>query len=147
MDHSTRAPEAWKGFYHPPERCHDHALLHEAYELREGEGVFMFPGGRGDKPLSYTAFSTTLPKLGITECTPHSFRSSFRDFAGDYTAHEWDVAEAALSHGLSATVSAYRRATALAKRRRLGEEWMRFLVHGIKPIEEDNVVVLNVAAA
>ena len=121
-------------------------LLREAYQLREGDGVFMFPGGRGDKPLSYNAFSTTLPKLGVHNCTPHSFRSSFRDFAGDHTLAERDVAEAALSHGLSATESAYRRADALAKRRRLGMEWAQYLIHGVKPIE-DNVVVLNVAAA
>jgi integrase len=106
----------------------------------------MFPGGRGDKPLSYNAFATTLTKLGITECTPHSFRSSFRDFAGDYTLHERDVAEAALSHGLSATESAYQRQSALAKRRRLGNEWAQFLVYGTKPTEVgDNVVTLQVA--
>jgi integrase len=121
------------------------ALLHEAHELREGEGLCMFPGGRGDKPLSYNAFSTTLPKLGVHNCTPHSFRSSFRDFAGDYTAHERDVAEAALSHGLSATEASYRCQTALNKRRRLGIEWSAFLVHGIKPID-DNVVAFPTAA-
>lgn len=125
------------------------ALLQKAFDLREGEGVFMFPGGRGDKPLSYNAFATTLPKLGVYNCTPHSFRSSFRDFAGDYTSHERDVAEAALSHGLSATEASYRRQTALNKRRRLGVEWARFCIYGTKPIEPDmdNVVVLNVQAA
>jgi integrase len=45
-------------------------VLKKAYDLREGEGVFMFPGERGDKPLSYNAFATTLPKLSIHNCIP-----------------------------------------------------------------------------
>ncbi len=120
-------------------------VLRAAHQFREGDGVYIFPGGRGDKPLSYNAFSTTLPKLGIHDCTPHSWRSSMRDYAGDHTSHERDVAEAALSHSLGATEASYRRQNALNKRRKLGVEWAQFCL-GLRPLQtepvEDNVVWL-----
>jgi hypothetical protein len=58
----------------------------------------------------------------------HGFRSSFRDWAGDETGFPREVAEAALAHKLrDATESAYRRATALEKRRKLMTAWAQYL--------------------
>jgi integrase len=59
--------------------------------------------------------------------TTHGFRSTFRDWAGDCTEFARDVAEAALAHAVGdETEAAYRRFTALAKRRALMEEWSQF---------------------
>jgi len=59
--------------------------------------------------------------------TPHGFRSSLRDFAGDMTSHPREVAEAALAHSVSGVEGAYRRGDALAKRRQLMQEWADYL--------------------
>jgi integrase len=59
--------------------------------------------------------------------TTHGFRSTFRDWAGDCTEFAREVAEAALAHAVGdETEAAYRRSTALAKRRTLMEEWSQF---------------------
>jgi integrase len=78
---------------------------------------YIFPGQRPDAPLSYDAFAVALRKIGITHVTPHSFRSTFRDWAGDIADVPRDLAEAQLAHALPATEGAYRRLTAVAKRR------------------------------
>ena len=56
--------------------------------------------------------------------TVHGFRSSFRDWAGDRTNFDKETMEHALAHQISdKTERAYRRSTALDKRRRLMEAW------------------------
>ena len=56
--------------------------------------------------------------------TPHGFRSTFRDWAGDRTYHQREVIEAALAHRLKDKAeAAYRRSTALEKRRKLMQDW------------------------
>jgi hypothetical protein len=47
----------------------------------------------------------------------HGFPSVFRDWAGDVADVPRDIAEAQLSHSLGATEGAYRRLTAVEKRR------------------------------
>jgi integrase len=65
--------------------------------------------------------------MGVKAPTVHGFRSSFRDFAGDKTNHHRDVAEAALAHTVGGTEGAYRRETALEKRRKLMQRWADYL--------------------
>jgi hypothetical protein len=56
--------------------------------------------------------------------TTHGCRSSFRDWAGDKTSFPREVAEMALAHAVGDEVElAYRRGTALEKRRKLMEAW------------------------
>jgi integrase len=55
--------------------------------------------------------------------TTHGMRSTFRDWAGDCTEYPRDLIEAALAHTLGAVEAAYRRSSALAKRRELMEAW------------------------
>lgn len=58
--------------------------------------------------------------------TVHGFRSTFRDWAGDKTKFPRDLAEAALAHVLKdKTEAAYRRSTALERRRELMEAWAK----------------------
>ena len=59
-------------------------------------------------------------------CTTHGFRSSFRDWAGDATHFSREVAEAALAHTIGGVEGAYRRLSALEKRRDLMEAWSRY---------------------
>ena len=57
-------------------------------------------------------------------CTPHGFRSSFRDWAAEETSFPAEVAEMALAHTIRNKVeAAYRRGQLLAKRRELMEAW------------------------
>ena len=57
----------------------------------------------------------------------HGFRSTFRDWAGDLTGFDREVIEHALAHKLPDKVeAAYRRSSALNKRRRLMEAWACF---------------------
>ncbi len=59
----------------------------------------------------------------------HGFRSCFRDWCAEATAHPREVAEQALAHALPDKVeAAYRRGDMLEKRRRLMEEWAAFCV-------------------
>ena len=58
------------------------------------------------------------------ELTVHSFRSTFRDWAGETTAHPRSVVEAALTYRLGNKVEhAYARGDLFTKRRRLMEDW------------------------
>jgi integrase len=91
------------------------AVLDQQAKVRTNE--FVFPGQLADRPLSYDAFAKSLIKIGITNATPHSFRSTFRDWAGDIGDVPRDLAEAQLAHSLGSTEGAYRRLTAIEKRR------------------------------
>ena len=87
----------------------------------------VFPGARPRQPLGVTAFATTMRRLTKGAFTPHGFRSAFRDWAGDKTNFQREVAEAALAHAVGdETEQAYRRGDALEKRRELMDRWASF---------------------
>jgi integrase len=95
---------------------------------QQATGDLVFEGGRGGKPISDTAMVKALRAAGAGDATLHGLRSSFRDWAGDQTEFPREVAEAALAHVISdKTEAAYRRGTALQKRRSLMEMWAEFL--------------------
>ena len=61
--------------------------------------------------------------------TTHGFRSTFRDWAAETTAHPWEVCEHALAHKLPDKVeAAYQRGDLLAKRARLMADWSQYCV-------------------
>jgi len=79
------------------------------------------------KPLGMNAVLHAL-KAVYPAMTTHGCRSSFRDWAGDETRFERDIAEMALAHKVGdETEQAYRRGTALKKRRQLMEAWARYI--------------------
>jgi integrase len=80
---------------------------------RTSDAVF---AGRGGASLSDNSFSEAAKKAGVDAGTPHSWRSIFRDWAGDVDNAPRELAEAALAHTLSAVEGAYRRGTAVRKR-------------------------------
>lgn len=88
---------------------------------------FIFPGLK-KQPLSDSSLAKPMITLGADDCTPHGFRSSFRDWCGDETEFAREVAEAALSHLVGDdSERAYRRGDALEKRRGLMIAWGEFL--------------------
>lgn len=85
---------------------------------------YVFPGQAKGKPLSNMSFHMLMRRMKVDDFTPHGFRSSFRDWAAEETDHAREVAEAALAHTIGdATERAYRRGDALAKRRKLMQDW------------------------
>ena len=81
----------------------------------------------GEKPLGMNAVLHAL-KAVCPAMTTHGCRSSFRDWAGDETAYERDIAEMALAHKVGDEVEqAYRRGSALKKRRQLMDAWAHYV--------------------
>jgi integrase len=96
-------------------------------QLRGEHPVWMFSCPAGDGPMSNMAMLMQLRRMGRGDITVHGFRSSFRDWASEYTSFSRDVCEMALAHGIqNATEAAYRRGDALEKRRELMECWSLF---------------------
>jgi integrase len=111
-------------------------------------GEIVFPGMKADQPLSNMAMTNVIKRMngdrkrqGLTlyadpkeggDVTVHGFRSTFRDWAAERTNSPNEVVEMALAHAVGNKVeAAYRRGDLFEKRRRLMEEWQRF-VHGSK---------------
>jgi len=92
--------------------------------------VYVFPGSGAKSPtMSTDSVLNCLQALdpSYSELTVHGFRSSFRDWVGDETTHDENLAELALAHKLKSKVeAAYRRQTALEKRRALMQDWATF---------------------
>ena len=97
------------------------AILQEMAKQRTSE--FVFPGYRDGKPLWGNTLLLALRQIG-GKVTAHGFSLSFRDWCGDCTHYPREVAEAALAHAIrDQTESAYRRGSALEKRRELMTMW------------------------
>ena len=110
------------------------AILKELATARTGEVVF--PGFKPGKPLSDMALEMVLRRANV-DVTVHGFRSAFRDWAGERTTIQREVAEAALAHLVGDEVErAYRRGDALEKRRKLMDAWASFCEAG----KSENVV-------
>jgi integrase len=59
---------------------------------------------------------------------PHGLRSTFRDWAAEFTDYPRDMAELALAHNVGSEVErAYRRGDMIEKRRAMMAAWGRFL--------------------
>ena len=92
---------------------------------RSESSDLIFPGSN-DKPLSDMALTAVMRRMEV-DAVPHGFRSTFRDWVGDCTNYQRDVAEFALAHKLSDKVeAAYRRGDALERRREMMEDWANF---------------------
>ncbi|MDG4898059.1 integrase arm-type DNA-binding domain-containing protein [Mesorhizobium sp. WSM4976] len=89
---------------------------------------YVFPGVAPKRPLSNMAMTAVMRRMKKGDLTVHGFRSSFRDWAGDATNFPRDVAEMALAHKVGdETEQAYRRGSALAKRRKLMDAWSAYV--------------------
>jgi integrase len=104
-------------------RCLD--LLELTKALSE-EHELIFPDSETGRVMSENRFLVARDGLGYGKdiCTPHGFRSSFRDWAAEETNFPSEVVEMALAHAIpNKTEAAYRRGTLLAKRFELMEAW------------------------
>jgi integrase len=100
---------------------------------------YLFPGQTEGQPLSVMAFDMLLRRMG-KNVTTHGFRSSFRDWAGNETSFPRELAEHALAHVIGDKAEqAYRRSSALERRRELMEAWSAFC----DPTSRQNVVQLG----
>jgi integrase len=87
---------------------------------------YVFPGERDDRPIASNTLRVILHNLGA-DATVHGFRSTFRDWCGDRTKFQREVAEAALSHLVGDTTErAYRRGDAFDQRRQLMQAWASY---------------------
>ncbi len=81
----------------------------------------------GGAARSNMAMAMLLRRMGYS-VTTHGMRSTFRDWAGDATEFPRDLIEQALAHMISNKAErAYRRGTAIERRRTLIEEWAKYL--------------------
>jgi integrase len=80
------------------------------------------------RAVSDVSLSNCIKRHTNTPATTHGMRSTFRDWAGDETEAAWETAEAAIAHVVGdETEVAYRRRTALKKRRELMEAWSDYM--------------------
>jgi integrase len=77
---------------------------------------------------SNMAMAMLLRRMKMNNVTTHGFRSTFRDWAGDCTNYPREIIEAALAHTIqNKAEAAYRRGTAIERRRLLMQEWADYL--------------------
>jgi integrase len=112
-------------------RAHRVPLSARALEILEtvkqlDNGGYLFPGQKKGRPMSGMAFEMLLRRMG-EDVTPHGFRSSFRDWAGEVSTFPREIAEQALAHKVGdATELAYRRGDALERRRVMMDAWAAY---------------------
>ena len=104
-------------------------ILDAARTRGGGHSRIVFVTERG-QPLNNQRMCRLLEKHRIP-AVPHGFRWSVRDWAAEETDHPREVIEAALAHVVRNKVeAAYRRSDLFERRRRLMEDWARYLAHG-----------------
>jgi len=89
-------------------------------------GEHVFPGRRGDMPLSDMSLTAVLRRMGRDDITVHGFRSTFRDWCAESVGNSFprEVCEHALAHSLPDKVeAAYRRGDLIEKRKVLMQVW------------------------
>lgn len=104
------------------------AILRQVRELADISVGFIFPGSTGEG-LSQMALLALLQRRMKHDVTVHGFRSSFRDWAGDEADVPRELAEASLAHIVkNATERAYRRKTAVERRRKVMQDWADYVL-------------------
>jgi integrase len=104
------------------------AVLREVELLRSSDADFIFPGRNGAAQSRMTLLMLLQRRMGRPQ-TCHGFRSCFRDFCGDEADIPRELAELALAHTVRDTTErAYRRKTAVEKRRKVMQAWCDFIL-------------------
>ena len=97
---------------------------------------YVFHGLKGRKHMQCDLNGGELMRrMGVLGLTVHGFRSSFRDWAGEASHHDADIAEAALSHRFGGTRGSYQRGDLFSKRRVLMVDWDRYCA-GVVELEK-----------
>jgi integrase len=99
---------------------------------------FIFAGQRHRRPVSDMTLLAVIRRMNEKNLrfvdrrtgdpvVPHGFRSTFRDWASELTAHPSELAEMALAHTIGSKVeAAYRRGDMFERRRTMMAEWASF---------------------
>lgn len=92
------------------------------------KGALVFPSrSKAGRPLSDMSLTAVLRRAKVP-VTVHGFRSTFRDWAGETTAHARQTVEHALAHRIpDAAEAAYARGSHFVKRHKLMQDWAEFL--------------------
>ena len=102
----------------------------EAVRPLRGPSDLVFPSpSRPGRPLSAMTLTKVLRDTGLADrATVHGFRTAFRTWASEKTNADHAVMEHCLAHHVGTAVErAYARSDLLAKRRRLMDQWGRFV--------------------
>ncbi|WP_425051534.1 tyrosine-type recombinase/integrase [Psychromarinibacter sp. S121] len=87
------------------------------------------PRREKERTMSDTVFKALMDRMGWTDLTAHGFRSTFRDWCGEFARADREVAEAALAHTVGSKVErAYARSDLFERRRQLMTSWGRYCV-------------------
>jgi integrase len=104
------------------------AVLRSVEPLQGSADDFIFPGRKG-AGLSCMTLLALLQRRMKRAATTHGFRSAFRDWAGDEGDVPRELAEASLAHVIKDQVErAYRRKTAIERRRKVMQQWCDFII-------------------
>jgi len=123
--------------------CDEAIALLEALPREDGNPL-VFIGTAQTGGLSENAMNNVLGSMDRSELTQHGFRSTFRDWAGETTAHPREVIEHALAHSLKDKAeAAYARGTLMAKRARLMTDWGKYCAVDRSKIEDAGVVPIR----
>lgn len=107
------------------------AVLQTMLQFKAADDGYVFPGRFKGTHMSDASMLMLLRRMAgegggrkRPDFTVHGFRSSFRDWAGEATAHPREVAEMALAHAVgNETERAYSRSALLQKRAKLMQDW------------------------
>jgi integrase len=116
------------------------AVIRQMQARREGE--YVFPGIRGNAPLSNMSLLAMLRVMHRLDLTVHGFRATFKTWATERSNFPREVVETALAHTVGDdTERAYQRGDLFEKRRRLMEAWATFC--GKPASRTKNVIGVN----
>jgi integrase len=104
------------------------AVLWGMEPLRSSADGFIFPGRDGAGQSSMTLLAL-LQRRMKRAASVHGFRSAFRDWCGDEAGIPRELAEQSLAHVVRDTTErAYRRKTAVERRRTVMQQWCDFIL-------------------
>ena len=120
------------------------AVLDQARALKD-ESDLLFPSPlKKGRPLSNMTMTKLLRDVHLADrTTVHGFRSSFRDWCAE-TGKPRELAEAALAHTVGGVEGAYFRSDLIERRRRLMEDWARYLTGASAEEIAENDFNLNI---
>ena len=104
------------------------AVLDGVRALRRGNDL-LFPSPTGAGMLATVTLNNTMKSAGLGDRgTPHGFRSSFRDWAGEETDTDHAVMELSLAHQVGTAVErSYARSDLFDRRRSLMDAWAEYV--------------------
>jgi len=109
-------------------------LINNLHKSRQGNIIFSHP--TNGRVFSINATRALMKRMTDEKLTTHGFRSTFRDWAGDRNLHQRETIEAALAHSIKDRAeAAYRRSTAIEKRRLLMQDWDNYCAGRAPSIE------------